>query len=109
MLKRQIKTFEPLLQGLLVWAILVAGIDSAFGEKIKSDFPPRDRKLIVSVLHTLGPIIKDKQASGNAPLLNWSELIEALNKKQCLLIKRFRRFSREADEIRTPPSHRWFD
>ena len=90
----------------MVCAVLGAGIDSAFGEKLKSDISPHDRKLIVSILHTLGPIIKDKQSSGSAPLLNWSELIQSLNNKQRILIERFRRFSRAAgndDDPTQPP------
>jgi LAS superfamily LD-carboxypeptidase LdcB len=99
-MKRQIKTFKPFLQGLMVCAVLLAGIDNAFGEKLKPDFSPHDQKLIVTILHTLGPLIKYKQASGSAPLLNWSELIQALNKKQRLLIKHIRRHSdAERDDI----------
>ena len=105
-MKRQIKTYKPLLQGLLVCAVLVAGVNKAFGEELKPDFSPRDQKLIVSILQTLGPIIKDKQTSGSAPLLNWSELIQSLNNKQRILIKNFRRFSGAAgddDDPTRPP------
>ena len=101
-MKRQIKAFKPLLQGLMVCAVLVVGIDNAFGEKLKPDFSPRDQKLIVSILQTLGPLIKDKQTSGTAPLLNWSELMQSLSNKQRILIKHFRRFSGAADDDNDP-------
>jgi LAS superfamily LD-carboxypeptidase LdcB len=93
MMKTLFKTFKHTLQGLMMCVILVAGVNKAFGEVLKPDFSPSDRKLIVSILQTLGPLIKDKQASGSAPLLNWSELTQALNKKQRLLIKHIRRHS----------------
>lgn len=102
MMKRQIKAVKPFLQGLMVCAVLVAGIENAFGERLKPDFPPRDRGLIVSILHTLGPLIKDKQRSGSAPLLSWSELIKPLDSKQRILIERFRRFSGAADDDDDP-------
>ena len=86
------------VQGLWVCAVLLAGIDSAFGEKLNPDFSPRDRKLIISILHTLGPLIRDKQTSGSAPLLNWSELTQSLDNKQRILIEHFRRFSGAADD-----------
>jgi hypothetical protein len=97
--KRQIQVCKPLVrvvQGLWICAVLLAGIDSVFGERLNPDFPPRDRKLIVSILQTLDPLIKDKQRSGSAPLLRWSDLIQRLDKKQRILIERFRRFSGEA-------------
>lgn len=103
-MKRQIKAFKPLLHGLIVCAVLVVGIDNAFGEKLKPDFSPRDRELIVSILHTLGPLIKDKQTSGSAPLLSWSEFMQSLNNKQRILIKYFRRHSGTAnDDDETKP------
>ncbi len=87
----QMKILKPLLQGLLVCAVLAAGVNKAFGERFKPDFSPRDQKLIVSILHNLGPLIKDKQTSGSAPLLSWSELTQSLNNKQSILIKNLRR------------------
>ncbi len=103
--ERRIQVWKPLVcvvQGLWVCAVLLAGIDSAFGERLNSDFSPRDQKLIVTILHTLGPLIKDKQRSGSAPLLNWSELRQSLDNKQRILIERFRRFSSEADNDNDP-------
>jgi hypothetical protein len=103
--RKSFKPFKPFLQGFLVCAVLVVGIDNACGEKFKPDFSFHDRKLIVSVLHTLGPFIKGKQKSGNAPLLYWSELIQSLDNKQRSLIMPFRRFSRledDDDEIQPP-------
>jgi hypothetical protein len=97
-MKRQIKAFKPFLHGFVVCAVLLAGIDGAFGERLNSDFLRHDRKLIVSILQTLGPLIKDKQRSGSAPLLNWSEIIHPLDSKQRILIERFRRFSGAADD-----------
>ena len=94
--KRQIQVWKLLVrvvQGLWVCAVLLAGIGSAFGEKLNPDFSPCDRKLIISILHTLGPPIRDKQTSGSAPLLNWSELTQSLDNKQRILIEHFRRFS----------------
>jgi LAS superfamily LD-carboxypeptidase LdcB len=102
MMKRQIQAFKPFLQGVMACAVLVVGIENAFGEKIKPYISPHDRKLIVSILHTLGPLIKDKQRSGSAPLLRWSELIQPLDSKQRILIERFRRFSNEADDDNDP-------
>jgi hypothetical protein len=84
----------------------LAGIDSAFGERLNPDFPRHDRKLIVSILQTLAPLIKDKQQSGSAPLLNWSEIIHPLDSKQRILIERFRRFSgagEDNNETQPPP------
>jgi hypothetical protein len=99
--KRQIQGYKPLVrvvQGLWVCAVLLSGIDSAFGERLNPDFSPHDRKLIVSILQTLDPLIKDKQKSGSAPLLNWSELRQSLDNKQRILIENFRRFGGAADD-----------
>jgi LAS superfamily LD-carboxypeptidase LdcB len=81
-----------------VCALLVLGIDKACGEKFKPDFSSQDRKLIVSVLNTLGPLMKEKQISGSAPLLYWSELIRILDSNQRLLINSFQWFSKAADD-----------
>ncbi|MCL5808689.1 MAG: D-alanyl-D-alanine carboxypeptidase family protein [Deltaproteobacteria bacterium] len=101
-LARQMKIFTPLLQGLLVCAALAAGADKAFGEKSGSDFSPRDRKLIVSILRTLGPLIKDRQTAGRAPLLRWSELAHSLNNKQRLIIRNLRQYSGAAGDDEDP-------
>jgi LAS superfamily LD-carboxypeptidase LdcB len=104
-LRKSCKTFKTFLQGFLVCALLVVCIDNASGKIFKPDFSSHNRKLIVSVLHTLGPFIKEKQISGSAPLLCWSELMGALNSNQRLLINSFRRFSKVAeddDEIQPP-------
>ncbi len=90
-IRGQIKASNALLSGLLVCAVLAPGVNKAFGERLKPDFSPRDQKLIVSILHNLGPLIKDKQTSGSAPLLGWSELTRSLNNKQSILIKNLRR------------------
>jgi LAS superfamily LD-carboxypeptidase LdcB len=105
-MKRRIKAFKPLLQGLMVCAVLIAGVNQAFGEELKPDFSPRDRKLIVSILQTLGPLIEDKQTSGSAPLLNWSGLIQSLDNKQRILIKNLRQYCGAAgdnDDATQPP------
>lgn len=101
-MKRQIKAFNILLQGLLVCVVLVAAVNKSFGEELKPDFSPRDQKLIVSILQTLGPIIKNKQTLGSAPLLNWSELTQSLNNKQRILIENFRQYSGAAGDYDAP-------
>ena len=97
-LRKSCKTFKPFLQGFLVCTLLVVSIDNASGKKFKPDFSSHNRKLIVSVLHTLGPFIKEKQISGSAPLLCWSELIGALNSQSAPPHQPFRRFSKVADD-----------
>ena len=102
---RLFKPFELFIEVFLVCAILVLGIDSASGEELKSDFSVPDQKIMVSVLQMLGPLIKEKQRSGSAPLLRWSELMQSLNSRQRLLIQSFHRFSmasEDDDDIRPP-------
>jgi hypothetical protein len=101
-MKRQMKAFTPFLQWLMVCAVLVAGINEVFGEETKPNFSFRDQKLIFSILRTLHPVIKDKQTSGTAPLLRWSELIQQLEHKQRNLVKHFSRYSGAVDDDDDP-------
>lgn len=97
-IRRFFKPYEFFLVVCLVFAILVLDIAGASGEKWKSDFSVPDQKIMVSILQALGPLIREKQGSGGAPLLRWSELMQSLNSRQRLLIQPFCRLGKASDD-----------
>jgi LAS superfamily LD-carboxypeptidase LdcB len=100
--RKQMKALKPLLKGLFVSAVLIAAVHDSWGKELKSDFSFHDQKTIVSILRTLGPLIKDQQTTGRAPLLAWSELIQPLDHKQRNIIQHLRRYSDAGDDDNDP-------
>jgi hypothetical protein len=90
------KTFRFLLHGLLALAVFVGAVQEACGKE--SDFSLQDQRTIASLLQSLDPFMKEKQATGKASLLRWSELMQPLDHRQRNLIKHFQRYSGGQDD-----------
>jgi len=99
---KRTKPFTPLATGFLACALFAVQAGDAIAQRPKSDFSSREQKLILSILHTLTPLIRDKEAAGDAPLLAWPELMQPLDDQQRAFVEKFRKYSGALDDADDP-------